>query len=127
LDGAAHKAVSGSTSLPQRYVTAQASHCPLLSPVLSDHIAKTLTGRRQSPCAAPDTVPVAGVVLIAGIDRFMSEARALTSLCSNAAACIVIALWEGACDRAVLKQELDNGYVADEPEVIAPEASKLAA
>jgi aerobic C4-dicarboxylate transport protein len=68
--------------------------------------------------AMPDTVPVAGVGLIAGIDRFMSEARALTSLCSNAVACIVIALWEGACDRAVLKQELDNRYVADEPEVI---------
>lgn len=67
--------------------------------------------------AMPDTVPVAGVVLIAGIDRFMSEARALTSLCSNAVACIVIALWEGECDRAVLKQQLDNGYVADEPEV----------
>ena len=37
--------------------------------------------------AMPDTVPVAGVVIIAGIDRFMSEARALTSLCSNAVAC----------------------------------------
>ena len=60
--------------------------------------------------AIPDTVPVAGVVIIAGIDRFMSEARALTSLCSNAVACVVVSIWEGACDKAVLKRELDDGY-----------------
>lgn len=60
--------------------------------------------------AMPDTIPVAGVVLIAGIDRFMSEARALTSLCSNAVACVVIAMWDGACDRSTLKQELERGH-----------------
>jgi len=59
--------------------------------------------------AMPDTIPVAGVVLIAGIDRFMSEARALTSLISNAVACIVVALWEGECDRAQLLRELEEG------------------
>lgn len=61
--------------------------------------------------AMPDTVPVAAVVIIAGIDRFMSEARALTSLCSNAVACIVLAIWEGACDMTVLRRELNEGYV----------------
>jgi len=61
--------------------------------------------------AMPDTVPVAAVVIIAGIDRFMSEARALTSLCSNAVACIVIAIWEGDCDVTVLQRELNEGYV----------------
>lgn len=68
--------------------------------------------------AMPDTVPVAGVVLIAGIDRFMSEARALTSLVSNATACIVVAIWEKSCDRDVLRAELDRGYIspADEAE-----------
>jgi Na+/H+-dicarboxylate symporter len=69
--------------------------------------------------AMPDTVPVAGVVLIAGIDRFMSEARALTSLISNAVACIVIAIWDKSCDRATLKAELDRGapgVLAAEPE-----------
>jgi Na+/H+-dicarboxylate symporter len=40
----------------------------------------------------PD-LPVAGVALIVGIDRFMSEARALTSTISNAVACIVVAKW----------------------------------
>jgi len=63
--------------------------------------------------AMPDTVPVAGVVIIAGIDRFMSEARALTSLCSNAVAVVVVSIWEGACDKNVLKRELDEGYAAD--------------
>jgi Na+/H+-dicarboxylate symporter len=79
--------------------------------------------------AMPDTVPVAGVVLIAGIDRFMSEARALTSVVSNAVACIVIAIWEKACDRAVLKAELDRGapgVLAAEPEP-APTALSIAA
>ena len=41
----------------------------------------------------PD-IPVAGVALIVGIDRFMSEARALTSTCSNAVACVLVAMWE---------------------------------
>jgi len=63
--------------------------------------------------AMPDTVPVAGVVIIAGIDRFMSEARALTSLCSNAVAVVVVSIWEGACDKSVLKRELNEGYAAD--------------
>ncbi len=64
--------------------------------------------------AMPDTLPVAGVVIIAGIDRFMSEARALTSLVSNAVACIVIAVWEGECDVAQLRRELD-GAESDRP------------
>ena len=45
----------------------------------------------------PD-LPVAGVAIIVGIDRFMSEARALTSTMSNAVAVISVAKWEGACD-----------------------------
>jgi aerobic C4-dicarboxylate transport protein len=74
--------------------------------------------------AMPDTVPVAGVVIIAGIDRFMSEARALTSLCSNAVACVVVASWEGALDRDVLKRELDGGYLALPDEI--PQAAQAA-
>ncbi|MEK9283039.1 cation:dicarboxylase symporter family transporter [Bradyrhizobium sp. ISRA442] len=62
--------------------------------------------------AMPDTLPVAGVVIIAGIDRFMSEARALTSLVSNAVACIAIAIWEGECDLARLHNELDGSASA---------------
>jgi Na+/H+-dicarboxylate symporter len=51
-------------------------------------------------------VPIAGVALLVGIDRFMSEARALTSFIGNAVASVVIARWEGACDMAVLRAVL---------------------
>lgn len=40
-------------------------------------------------------IPVAGLILILGIDRFMSEARAITNLIGNATATVVIAKWEG--------------------------------
>lgn len=53
----------------------------------------------------PD-LPVAGVALLVGIDRFLSEARALTSVISNACAVIFVSSWEGACDRARLAQKL---------------------
>ena len=61
----------------------------------------------------PD-LPVAGVALIVGIDRFMSEARALTSTISNAVACIVVSIWEKACDRQVLQRELSVDYARAE-------------
>jgi Na+/H+-dicarboxylate symporter len=61
----------------------------------------------------PD-LPVAGVALIVGIDRFMSEARALTSTISNAVACIVVSIWERACDREVLQRELGVDYARTE-------------
>ena len=57
----------------------------------------------------PD-LPVAGVAILVGIDRFMSEARALTSIMSNCVASVVVAMWEKACDRAVLHNELDVNY-----------------
>jgi Na+/H+-dicarboxylate symporter len=55
----------------------------------------------------PD-LPVAGVALLVGIDRFMSEARALTSVISNACSVIFVSMWEGACDRARLAQMLGS-------------------
>ncbi len=71
----------------------------------------------------PD-LPVAGVALIVGIDRFMSEARALTSTISNAVACIVVSKWERACDNDVLLRELAQGYteVAQPQQEIGPSA-----
>jgi aerobic C4-dicarboxylate transport protein len=57
----------------------------------------------------PD-LPVAGVAILVGVDRFMSEARALTSIISNCVASVVVAIWERACDRSVLKSELDVNY-----------------
>jgi Na+/H+-dicarboxylate symporter len=73
-------------------------------------------------------IPVAGVALIVGIDRFMSEARALTSLVSNGVASIVVSLWEGACDRTVLARELDRGFIEEElEEAPQPQITALAA
>jgi aerobic C4-dicarboxylate transport protein len=51
-------------------------------------------------------VPVAGLALILGVDRFMSEARAMTNMIGNGVATIVIAKWEGELDSAKLQAEL---------------------
>ena len=56
------------------------------------------------------TLPVAGVALIVGIDRFMSEARALTSTMSNIVASVVVSKWEKAVDEETLQYELTTGY-----------------
>ncbi len=58
--------------------------------------------------ASVGKIPVAGLALILGIDRFMSEARALTNLIGNAVATIVVALWEGELDRVQLAAALAN-------------------
>jgi len=56
--------------------------------------------------AVVPTVPVAGLALVLGIDRFMSEARALTNFVGNGVATLVIARWEGELDTEVLNREL---------------------
>jgi aerobic C4-dicarboxylate transport protein len=60
-----------------------------------------------------DTLPVAGLALLLGVDRFMSEARALTNLIGNGIATIVVAKWEGVLDEKKLHQAL-NGRLEDE-------------
>jgi aerobic C4-dicarboxylate transport protein len=59
--------------------------------------------------AAFPTIPVAGLTLLLGVDRFMSEARAITNLIGNAVATMVIAKWDGALDLARARQILDGG------------------
>ncbi|MEE1925931.1 dicarboxylate/amino acid:cation symporter [Pseudomonas sp. 148P] len=54
-------------------------------------------------------LPVAGLALILGIDRFMSEARALTNLIGNAVATVVVAKWVKELDEDKLHKELDSG------------------
>jgi aerobic C4-dicarboxylate transport protein len=65
-------------------------------------------------------VPVAGLALILGIDRFMSEARALTNLIGNGVASIVVAKWTGDLDTARLQQQLDGEMdaAAEAPEAV---------
>ena len=54
------------------------------------------------------SVPVAGMTLILGIDRFMSECRSLTNFIGNAVATIVVARWENAVDIDKLRRTLAN-------------------
>ena len=70
--------------------------------------------------ASLGTVPVASIALILGVDRFMSEARALTNLIGNGVATVVVAKWEDALDDDRLRQQLDGetDLEADDPEAV---------
>lgn len=61
--------------------------------------------------AVVPTIPVAGLALILGIDRFMSEARALTNFMGNGVATIVVSGWEKELDRNKLNAELNQRTV----------------
>jgi aerobic C4-dicarboxylate transport protein len=67
-------------------------------------LAATLT-------VVPD-VPMVALAVLVGIDRFMSECRALTNLVGNGVATLVIAGWEGELDRERLARELKRGPAA---------------
>ena len=70
--------------------------------------------------SAVGNVPVAGLALILGIDRFMSEARALTNLIGNGVATVVVGKWTGDLDMARMTKVLNNETVAEaeEPEQV---------
>ncbi|WP_405048291.1 dicarboxylate/amino acid:cation symporter [[Roseibacterium] beibuensis] len=85
----------------------------LLVAMLSSKGAAGITGAGFITLAATlavvPTVPIAGMALILGIDRFMSECRALTNFVGNAVATLVVARWEGELDRDALKTALGSG------------------
>ena len=58
--------------------------------------------------AAFPTIPVAGLTLLLGVDRFMSEARAITNLIGNAVATMVVAKWDNALDLERARLILDG-------------------
>jgi aerobic C4-dicarboxylate transport protein len=62
-------------------------------------------------------VPAVGIALIVGIDRFMSEARALTNLTGNAVATMVIAKWEGERDDERFREVLDDPSLIEDIDV----------
>ena len=92
----------------------------LLVAMLSSKGAAGITGAGFITLAATlsvvPSVPVAGLALILGIDRFMSECRALTNFVGNAVATIVVARWEGELDRAKLLRVLDGEPISLEDE-----------
>ncbi len=65
--------------------------------------------------SAAQILPVAGLALLVGIDRFMSEARAITNLIGNALATVVVARWDGALNYPRMTRIL-NGEAPDDDE-----------
>ena len=72
--------------------------------------------------ASVGSIPVASIALILGVDRFMSEARALTNLVGNGVATIVVSKWEDALDERRMREHLDHEteLEADAPERTMP-------
>jgi aerobic C4-dicarboxylate transport protein len=90
----------------------------LLVAMLSSKGAAGVTGAGFITLAATlsivPTVPLAGMTLILGVDRFMSECRSLTNFIGNAVATIVVARWEGALDREKLDAALSGKPIQTE-------------
>lgn len=84
----------------------------LLVAMLTSKGASGVTGAGFITLAATLTVipsvPVAGLALILGVDRFMSEARAITNMIGNGVATIVVSRWENELDAETLKRELSE-------------------
>ncbi|KAB8143135.1 dicarboxylate/amino acid:cation symporter [Chloroflexia bacterium SDU3-3] len=73
------------------------------------------------------TVPVAGLALLLGVDRFMSEARAITNLIGNGVATVVVSRWDGALDRERMRRVLDGEVVDAEAQPTALAEGQAAA
>ncbi|MFQ8432278.1 dicarboxylate/amino acid:cation symporter [Amaricoccus sp. W119] len=90
----------------------------LLVAMLSSKGAAGITGAGFITLAATlsvvPAVPVAGMALILGVDRFMSECRALTNFVGNAVATLVVARWEGELDQDQLHAVLNGEVAVDE-------------
>ncbi|ABQ24597.1 dicarboxylate/amino acid:cation symporter [Geotalea uraniireducens] len=78
--------------------------------------------------AAIPTIPVAGLALILGIDRFMSEARALTNLVGNGIATVVVSKWENELNEEQMQRVLNGEVedVADDEEPVFDDAEPVA-
>ena len=94
----------------------------LLVAMLSSKGAAGVTGAGFITLSVVPDVPVAGMALILGIDRFMSECRALTNLAGNAVAAIVVARWEKELDKEQLLMALDGRLPPEEAFVEIPKS-----
>jgi aerobic C4-dicarboxylate transport protein len=79
--------------------------------------------------SAVGNIPVAGLTLLLGVDRFMSEARAITNLIGNGVACVAVSKWEGELDteraRKVLNREIVDEDIED-AEIVSATPNVLA-
>lgn len=96
----------------------------LLVAMISSKGAAGVTGAGFITLAATlsivPSIPLAGLALILGIDRFMSECRALTNFMGNAVATIVVARWENALNTDQLNAALNGQILQSEPLVAEP-------
>jgi aerobic C4-dicarboxylate transport protein len=121
---------------------AQATNTPLSVPqqlailgvlLLTSKGAAAVTGGGFITLAATlstiPTLPVAGLALLIGVDRFMSEARALTNLVGNGVAAVAVAKWDGALDSRRMRRILNGESVleADQPEEVLVADARVAA
>jgi aerobic C4-dicarboxylate transport protein len=102
----------------------------LLVAMLTSKGASGITGAGFITLAATlavvPTIPVAGMALILGIDKFMSECRALTNFIGNGVASIVVSKWEGELDHDQLQRELKHPSHLEEDKEMFPERKKAA-
>ncbi len=85
----------------------------LLVAMLTSKGASGVTGAGFVTLAAtlsviPD-IPIAALAVLLGVDKFMSECRALTNLVGNGVACVAVSAWEGELDRGRLREQLQRG------------------
>jgi len=96
----------------------------LLVAMISSKGAAGVTGAGFITLAATlsivPSVPVAGMALILGVDRFMSECRSLTNFIGNAVATVVVSAWEGGLDRERL-----NAAMAGQPLPAMPDTQQV--
>jgi aerobic C4-dicarboxylate transport protein len=96
----------------------------LLVAMLTSKGASGITGAGFITLAATlavvPTIPVAGMALILGIDKFMSECRALTNFIGNGVASIVVSKWEKELDHETLTRELKHPSHTDDDKEMYP-------
>jgi aerobic C4-dicarboxylate transport protein len=106
------------------HLTAGQTFTLLLVLMLSSKGAAAVTGggfiTLAATLSAIGSVPVAGLTLLLGVDRFMSEMRALTNLVGNGVATIVVAKWEKELDSVRLGKVLNGEQVVSDDEVNDP-------
>ena len=95
----------------------------LLVAMLTSKGASGVTGAGFITLAATlavvPTIPIEALAVLIGIDKFMSECRALTNLVGNGVACLVISKWEGELDESQLHAALGQARGPRTPEDIA--------
>ncbi|MDO9707344.1 dicarboxylate/amino acid:cation symporter [Paracraurococcus lichenis] len=96
----------------------------LLVAMLTSKGASGVTGAGFVTLAAtlsviPD-IPIQALAVLVGIDKFMSECRALTNLVGNGVACVAVSAWEGELDRTRLREELARGPRTHDLEDVVP-------